>query len=352
MGRQKRVGRSGSRTFSLVAALFGALTATGTARADRAFDVAMARPAMDAYGMMVVERARTPGKFEFGTSTIFGWAKNPFRPTLSDQNNGLMESRFDLIQHQLTVDLGFSLGLTDFLSVAVVMPMGVNLYDQNPVGEPAVPQQPSAMNPTGLPRATGLYAGQPRQTVPISAAGVRDPRVGVKARFYGGRYFEIGTLLELTLPLGDRNSFLGENNATFRPQLLAGVMFWRVNIAMAFGAVVREGVELYEPSTPPTMPQVLRFQSGHELTYGVGLSVLAHQMLSLGIEGFGTIPVVGQATSATTSILGAIYFRPTEKWRITVAGGGGVLPDSPRNADGRLIVGLAYSPSPREGGLR
>lgn len=321
-------------------------------RADRAFDVAMAPPAMDGYGMMVVERARTPGKFEFGTSTVFGWAKNPFRPTLSDQNNGLAESRFDLIQHQLTVDLGFYLGLTDFLSVALMMPMGVNLYDQNPVGEPAVPQPPSPTNPTGLPRATGLYAGQERQTVPISAAGMRDPRLGVKARFYAGRHFEIGSLLELTLPLGDRNSFLGEKNATFRPRLLAGFMFSRINIALSFGAIVRESVELYEPSTPASQPPVLRFQTGHELSYGAGLSVFAHQLLSLGVEAFGTIPVVGDATSATTSILGAVYFRPTEKWRISVAGGGGVIPDSPRNADGRLIVGLAYSPSPREGGLR
>lgn len=339
------------RVFGVLAGLCGVF-GTEPARADRAFDVAMAPPAMDAYGMMVVERARTPGKFEFGTSTVFGWAKNPFRPTLSDQNNGLAESRFDLIQHQLTVDLGFTLGLADFLSVAVVMPMGVNLYDQNPIGEPAVPQTPSPTNPTGFPRATGLYANQPRETVPISAAGVRDPRLGVKVRFYGGRHFEIGTLLELTLPLGDRNSFLGENNATFKPRLLAGFMFSRVNIALSLGAIVREGVELYEPSTPLTQPPVLRFQTGHELSYGAGLSVLAHQMLSLGVEGFGTIPLVGEATSTTTSILGAIYFRPSERWRITVAGGGGVIPDSPRNADGRLIVGLAYSPSPREGGLR
>lgn len=339
------------RALGLVAGLCGVL-ATVPAQADRAFDVAMAPPAMDGYGMMVVERARTPGKFEFGTSTVLGWAKNPFRPTLSDQNNGLAESRFDLIQHQLTVDLGFYLGLADFLSIAVMMPMGVNLYDQNPVGEPAVPQPPSATNPTGLPLATGLYAGQPRQTVPISAAGVRDPRLGVKVRFYGGNHFEIGSLLELTLPLGDRNSFLGENNATFRPRLLAGFMFSRVNIALSLGAIVRESVELYEPSTPLTQPPVLRFQIGHELTYGAGITVLAHQMLSLGVEGFGAIPVVGDATSTTTSILGAIYFRPTEKWRISVAGGGGVIADSPRNADGRLIVGLAYSPSPREGGLR
>jgi hypothetical protein len=314
--------------------------------------MAMAPTTMDPYGLVVVERAKTPGKFEFGANTVFGWAKNPFRPTLNDQNNGLAESRFDLIQHQLTVDLGFYLGLFDFLSIAAVMPMGVNLYDQNPVGEPAVPQTPSATNPTGTPRATGLYAGQPRQTVPISAAGARDPRLAIKARFYGGQHFEIGTLLELTLPLGDRNSFFGEKNATFRPRLLAGAMFSRVNIALSFGAIVRESAELYEPSTPPGMPQVLRFQIGHELTYGAGLSVFAHQLVSLGVEAFGTIPVVGDATSATTALLGAVYFRPTEKWRITLAGGGGVLADNPRNADGRLIVGLAYSPSPRDGGLR
>ena len=184
------------------AVTLGVMLGGEAARADRAFDVAMAPTTFDSYGMMVVERAKTPGKFEFGTSTVFSWAKNPFRPTLSDQNNGLTDSQFDLIQHQLTVDLGFYLGLADFLSIAAVMPMGVNLYDLNPVGTPEEPQAPSAANPAGTPRATGIYANQPRQTVPISGAGARDPRFAVKARFYGGRYFEIGTLLELTvLPL-------------------------------------------------------------------------------------------------------------------------------------------------------
>ena len=330
--------------------LVGAGAAGGirSAHADHSFDVAMAAPAMDPYGMVVVERAKTPGKFEFGTSLTFGWAKDPFRPTLSDQNNGRMDSQFNLIQHQLTVDLGFYLGFTDFLSVAVAMPMGVNIYDDNAVGSPEVPQPMSAANPTGFPAATGLYYGQPRQSVPISTAGARDPRFALKARFFTNQFFEIGTILEVTVPLGDGESFLGEKNATFKPRLLGGFMFSRVNIALSFGAIVREASELLEP----TNPMVLRFAASHELSYGIGVSVMAHRMLSLGIESFGTIPVAGDATSATSAMLGAIYFRPVEKWRVTVAGGGGLLGDNPRNADGRLIVGLAYSPSPRDGGMR
>ncbi len=318
------------------------------ARADRSFDVMMTPPTMDPYGMAVIERAQTPQRFEFGTNAVFGWAHNPFSPTLTDPNMGFTEQRFNLIQNQLTIDLGFYFGLWDFLSIAAVVPMGVNYYDDNAVGSPLIPQTPTASNPTGFPGTSGLYNNQPRQTIGISQAGARDPRLAVKARFYGGRYFEIGTILEVTVPLGDSSSFLGDKYATFRPRLLAGVLLKRVNLALSFGAIVRESSQLYDPYVATT----LRFEVGQELTWGAGLGVLCHRMLSLGLESLGTIPVSGDAASATASLLGSISFRPTEKWRLQFAAVGGLISDSPRNADGRLLLGLAYSFSPREGGLR
>lgn len=338
----------GAWPWALFWALLFAFAQPRTVHADRSFDVAMAPPAMDPYGMVVVERAKTPQRFEFGMSAVASWAYNPFHPTLVDPNMGLSEARFDLIMHQFSVDLGAYLGLTDFLSLALVMPMGVNLYDENAVGSPVLPQRPTAMNPTGAPETSGLYRGEPRQTVEISRAGARDPRLALKARFYGGRYFELGAILEATAPLGDSASFLGEKNATFRPRLLGGLLLGRVTVALSFGAIVRERAELYDSYAPTN----LHFALSHELSFGAGISVLAHQRLSLGVESFGTIPVADEATYATLGILGSLFIRPTEKLRILLSGGGGLIGDSPRNAEGRFIVGLAYSLSPREGGLR
>ena len=45
-----------------------------SARADRSIDVVMTPPAMDAYGLQVVDRAQTPQQFEFGMSANVGWA--------------------------------------------------------------------------------------------------------------------------------------------------------------------------------------------------------------------------------------------------------------------------------------
>lgn len=319
-----------------------------TAQADRSFDVAMAGPAIDPYGMVVVDRARTPQRFEFGVQAAFGWAHQPLRLTLADPTQALADQRYNVIQNQLTVDLGFYFGLWDWLSIAAVMPMGVNFYDDAAIGEPIVPQTPTPKNPTGFPGTSGLYNNEPRQTIGISQSGVRDPRFAVKARFYGGHYFEIGTILEITAPLGDRGSFLGEKSVTFRPRLVAGLLLGRVNLALSFGAIVRESSELYDPYFPTN----LRFQMGHELTWGAGLGLFAHRVISLGVESFGTIPVAGDATSATVTMLGSLALRPTEKWRVILAGGGGLLADNPRNADGRILLSLAYSLWPREGGLR
>jgi hypothetical protein len=327
--------------------VFFILSGATAARADNSFDAVLTPPTMDPYGMVVVERAQTPQRFEFGVNAVFGYAHNPFNLTLTDPTTN-SDQRYNLIQDQLTVDLGFFLGLWDFLSIAAVLPMGVNFYDDSAIGSPLIPQAPSAMNPTGFPGTSGLYNNMPRQNVEISQTGARDPRLAVKGRFYSGHHFEIGTILELTLPLGDSSSFLGEKNVTFRPRLLFGFFFSRLNLAFSFGGIVREGSQLYDPYTPTT----LRFATGQELTWGAGVNVHAHRVVSLGIEGVGTIPVSGSATSPTATLLGSVSVRPMERWRIQLAGGGGLLPSSPMNADGRLILGFAYSFSPREGGLR
>jgi hypothetical protein len=325
------------------------VVASPVAQADRSFDVTMATPAVDAYGLAVIDRAQTPQRFEFGLQSQFGWAYTPLHLTLYDmQQAGAPEAPFRVLEQQYNVDLGFFLGLADFLSVAVALPMGVNVYDDNAIGNPnqfILPTLPSGM---GAVVATGLYANMPRQTIGVANAGPRDPRLSLKARFYGGQWFEVGMLVEGTLPIGNSSSFLGEKSATLRPRLLMGLLLKRVVLALSVGAIVRQSSYLYDAVR---MPQQLRMEVGHELTWGAGLSVKAHRVVGFGVESTGTVPLIGDVVSPTALVIGSVYLQPTEKWKLTLGGGGGVIASSPRNADGRVLVGLSYSLSPRAGGL-
>ena len=326
-----------------------ALVGVKAARADRSFDLALGTPAVDAYGMTVVDRAQTPQRFEFGLQSQVGWALTPLRLTLADSNMvGLPDAQFRVVEQQFNVDLGFFLGLADFLSIAASLPVGFNFYDENSLGNPNQAVPPSKPTGMGTIITTGLYANLPRQNVSISSAGPRDPRLSLKARFYGGKWFEIGLLVEGTLPIGNADSFLGEKSATLRPRLLVGILLKRVVLALSVGAIVRESSEIYDPYR---VPDVQRFQINHELTWAGGLSVKAHRVIGFGIESKGTVPLTGEAVYPTALVLGSVFLQPTSKFKLTISGGGGVLKDSPRNADGRVMLGLAYSLSPRAGGL-
>jgi hypothetical protein len=327
------------------------LGAPSTAHADRSFDLMLTPQTTDAYSMVTIERAQTPQQYEFGIQTSFGWSRNPFSLTLPVPPLGLTEQRYNLIGNQFTLDLGFFFGLTKFLSIAAVMPLGANTYDEEALGQSALISAPSMQNPTGFPQTTGLYRGEPRQSTDIARSGLRDPRFAAKVRFYGGKNVEIGTLLDATLPFGDRNSFLGERTATFRPKLLFGIITSRLNIAVNFGALIRGSSVLYDGySNPP----IARFQTVHELLWGVGATVYLHRVISIGLEGLGNVPLGAESQFSTplATLLGTVYVRAVEKWRLFVAGGGGLVSGSERNADGRLLVGFSYSLAPREGGLR
>lgn len=325
------------------------------ARAERSFDAALITTPVDGYGLMLIDRARTPQRFEFGFRAQGGWSYTPLRLALNDTRMGRSEQSFRAIEQQLTLDVGFFFGLFDFLSIAATLPAAVNSYDTNAVGEPVVPAAPNPSNPAAMAptTGTGLYANQPRQNVGLSTAGLRDPRLALKLRFYGGRYFEIGTVLEATVPLGDSASFLGEHGATFRPRLLLGALIKRVDLLVSFGGIVRETATLDEPNPQATMAAEppIRLQVAHELTWGAAITARLHRTFGLGVEAAGTVPVAGEATQPTALALGALHILPTEKLRLSLSGGAGLLSSSARNAEGRVLLGISYSLSPRIGGL-
>ncbi|MFO0574310.1 MAG: hypothetical protein U1A78_09940 [Polyangia bacterium] len=355
---RQRIPRPATRSTALpavlaTAATLSAIGSAGPARAERAFDSAVYTMPVDGYGLVLVDRARTPERFEFGLRAQGGFSYTPLRLNLNDARMGYSEQPFRVIEQQYTLDVGFFLGLFDFLSIAAAVPVAVGVYDSNAAGEPVVPAPPNPTNPAAMAptSATGLLANQPRQNLGISRAGLRDPRLSLKLRFYGGRYFEIGSVLEATLPLGDSSSFLGEHSATFRPRLVLGALIKRVDVLLSFGGIVRETATLNEPSPPMGTEPPIRLQVAHELTFGAAIVARAHRTFGLGVEAAGTLPVAGEATQPTATALGSLFILPHEKLRLSLSGGGGLISSSARNAEGRVLLGMSYSLSPRLGGL-
>lgn len=334
-----------------LAALWLVAASAGSASAERSFDVALVSQPVDGYGMAMIDRAQTPQRFEIGLMATTGWALAPLRVTLLDRDMGNTPQPFNLIEHQVTADVGVSFGLADFLSIAAVVPLAYNFYNDSAVGEPNVYVPLGASNPTGFPSSSGLYVGEQRQSISLQSTGPRDARLSAKGRFYAGKWAEAGMILEATLPLGGTSSFLGDKNATFRPRLVGGILVKRVNLALSVGAIVRETSELYDPQRPASMGGEPILQVGHELTWGGGLGVRAHRVLSLSIEGQGTVPLAGDFAQMTVSLLGSVMLHPSERFKLVLAGGGSPLSDVARAAPGRVMLGVAYSPLPRVGGL-
>ena len=133
--------------------------------------------------------------------------------------------------------------------------------------------------------------------------------------------------------------------------LVLGALVKRVNVLLSFGGIVRETATLDEPSPPAGTQPPIRLQVAHELTFGAAVTARAHRTFGLGLEAVGTLPVAGEATQPTATALGSLFILPHEKLRLSLSGGGGLISSSARNAEGRVLIGMSYSLSPRLGGL-
>lgn len=317
---------------------------TSSARADRSLDLSLVNPTVDNYGMLAIERTQTPRQWEFGFAATLGYARGPLQVTLHDTAAGPANAR-RLVHDQLTLDLGASLGLWTYVTVAAALPVAAQWYDTAALGDPAVPATTPGAQPvqTG---ATGLLQGQPRQNVGPVGGGPRDPRLSLKARLPRLRGVGLGLLLTVTLPLGNAAWFLGDQGATFRPMLiLDGVWLGeRLRVAGNLGAIVRQQSTLYDPGRPQTALLAI----GNELTWGAGASMGLHRRVALGLEALGTVPLGTPDGQSTADVLGVAYLYPSDRLRVIAGVGGGVI-EGARADDVRAIVGLSWTPSPGGG---
>lgn len=307
------------------------------AHAERSIDAAPFLPASDGNGLVLAERALLPRRFEMGATLLLGYAHAPLRIGLPEPQPG----SYNLVSDQLTLDVGLHLALWDFLLIGATLPAAAQWYDDAAAGQGTVAPRGTGMPaPTG---ATGIYRGDPRQNVGLSAAAPRDLRFLAKGGLRRSRY-GLALLLAVTVPTGDAASFLGERSATFRPDLIFDATLGPLVLVGNLGAIVREeGLFTIQPGQPgqPGRPPLLSVF--HELTYALGASYRPHRRVSLSLEALGTVPFGGILTNPTAELFGAVYLHPAAHVRLLVSAGGGLIPDAPLRDPVRLFLGASFS---------
>jgi outer membrane exchange protein TraA len=152
------------------------------------------RPAIGPENIFTVEGSRTPGRWVPMVNAVFEWAYRPLR-LLNDTNPTGPQTIADTVPNMVTLHLTGGIGLTNWLSVGLDLPIVVYQGFDPKTPKRDVPQEPSA-------------------------AGVGDLRVVGKLRILdntnGG--FGLAFVPQIGFPTGDGTQFRGDDAFGFEPR--------------------------------------------------------------------------------------------------------------------------------------
>ncbi|HEX6839149.1 MAG TPA: hypothetical protein VF334_21365, partial [Polyangia bacterium] len=272
------------------ALVFVLLFAATPARAQRAVDPSLWRPALDGYGIFSVERAETAPQWTFGFSLFADYALDPLRLAVRD-GGAPVPTRQTIMDHQLALDLGVVLGVTDWLELAIDLPLSVEHYTD------AYGRYGSSGDP--MLQRTGFYAAPPYTNVPPPTAAPLDGRAGFKVRLLRRHGFGLGAAALVTLPFGNDTAFLGEGAPSFRPTLIADFTRGPFSVAVNVGAIVRREARVLDPydvAANVARPRVL-LDVGDELSWSAGVAWRFSRHAAAAVTAYGLVPVVHGASA-------------------------------------------------------
>ena len=283
------------------------LVATPTYAAD-GFDGQRYVPAAGAAGGFWVERPLVLRHLGFGAGLFLSFSDDPVVVRLEPAGDVVAQP----VHRAVTADLLLSLGLFDFLELALVLPIDL-VYSGDTV---------AATN------------GQTYQ----ANAGLGDVRIVPKVLFWeNGRpqfHYAIGMAVPISLPTGDAAALRGEGTPTVEPKLTLGFGGERWDLAGNVGARVRSSVQIGD------------LKWGSELTWGAALTLaLIQDTLDLQTELVGALMPSAHANGrneAPVELVAGVIYKPSPHWRI-YGGGAFGLTDGIGTADFRLIAGVRYA---------
>jgi len=274
------------------------------ARAD-GFNGQRFEPAAGAAGGFMVEQPDVPRHLGFGAGLFLNYSLNPV--VLVDRATDDVVAR--PLEHALSFNLLGSIGLFNFLEVALDLPIH------------------------------GLYTGDDLTVggVPISAgAGVGDLRLVHKVAWWLGGSpslnFYLGAALPLTFPTGNEEELRGAGGVTLEPRLLFGMgaTRWRAVVNLGYRARLSS--------------MTVDFPGAHQLTWGLAgtFGVLTGRVpLDLQAELTGGWHATADHASAPLELLAGVVVWPHPEWSIYAAIGPG-LTNGLATPDLRAVVGVRF----------
>src|SRR2546423_3433983 len=187
-----------------------------------AFSLQNFRPAVDSKGYVTVNASQILGHLDFSLGLVGSYAHDVLH--LSGQGATLD------VEHYLTPQLQFALGLFKWVEVGLSLPVHIMFGSRAPKFTDADPNHDDTLS----------FAGQ----------YVGDLGFHAKARFLNTSKYPVGLALLFSLyaPSGDAKKFLGEGQVTVRPEVIVDKEFGRdrrFKLALNLGALVRPSVRSY-----------------------------------------------------------------------------------------------------------
>ncbi len=293
------------RTFASSALLASALSplwTTGAAAQDVGFALDQFRSAETPTDGFSVSRPTVLPHLRGAAQLTLDYALNP----LVREVEGMEDS--ELVGDQVVATVAVSLGLFDRAQAFVLVPISL-LLDGDGVTS-------------------------------IEDQGFSDPTLGARLALVGDDQakFALAAQLGISLPLAelsaDTQRFTGERTVGFMPEVIGELRLGeRFRGAANLGARVRGGSELEG------------LDVGSELTWNIGIELLASQQFSVHFETYGAtgFSAFFEREETPVEVIGGLRIRPVDGFVVGLAGGTGITPGYGASQF-RGVLSIGYAP--------
>ncbi|WP_326522500.1 OmpA family protein [Archangium lipolyticum] len=287
--------RSSRRGTAVAGGLMGLLGVLSAPAADaqapassplsQSVDVQRYKPGPGATDILGVSGAKVDGHLGWHLGASLNYASDPL---------GFLDPRQDdfiyqIVAHQMTLDLMGSLSLWDRFELGVALPITYQASQSGPSPSPALQQG-------------------------VTGAGLGDVRLVPKAHLLSAGRFDLGVVVPVLFPSAGGKAFRGGSSVGVRPQLIAE---WGNDNGLRLVANVGANLQRAE--------QVRNLRTGNELMYAVGAQVPLSEKLALRANLAGAFGLTDQdMEERPLEFLAAVQYRINPGLAAHVGGGPGI----------------------------
>ncbi|MBW2699267.1 MAG: OmpA family protein [Deltaproteobacteria bacterium] len=292
---------------SLMMLLVLASTAQAQAVGD-GLDTERFKPSADSQGLILTEGGQGELAWDFNLGLYLHYSRQPL--VINDADGNLL---YSLVDNRMAADLYFSMGVTDWLTLAVDVP--VFLYQ------------------------SGETLGASNESLSLTSAGFGDIRVSPKFTLLRQSRFGVSLALSVpvTLPSGDESAYQGSDSVTVMPTVAASRTFFsdKLLVAANLGFWLKGNAEMKD------------LNAGHEMFYKAGAKYgfIEDWAASAELAGGARIESMGSNLPSETpmEVLAAVHYSAPLDMQVVLGGGVGALPGW-GTPNFRAFLGLSWSP--------